>query len=68
LLCCFNDHPEKIGALAASAAAWFDVVLEKNLSLLTIRHYDDISLKKLIEDKTVLLEQRTVETVQVLMR
>jgi aspartate kinase len=68
LLCCFNDHPEKIGDLAASAAAFFDVVLEKNLSLLTIRHYDDITLKKLTAGKTVLLEQRTVETVQVLMR
>ena len=68
LLCCFDDHPEKIEQLAEAASGIFDVVLERNLSLLTIRHYNAETIDKLTKNKKVLLEQKTIETVQVLMR
>ncbi|RYF86514.1 MAG: aspartate kinase [Chitinophagaceae bacterium] len=68
LLCCFDDHPEKIDALAAAAAHLFDVTLEKNLSLLTIRHYDEDAINRLTAGKTIVLEQKTLTTIQALMR
>lgn len=68
VICCLDDHPEKIEKLAMAADEIFDVQLEKNLTLLTVRHYNQEVINKLTEGKTVLLVQRTTETIQVLMR
>ncbi len=67
-LCCFDDHAEKIDQLAANASLIFDVEVEKNLSLLTIRHYDAETINALAENKQIVLEQKTPETIQMLMR
>lgn len=63
---CLDDKPEKISALAHQASKIFDVQIEKGLSLLTIRHFTNPLLTKMIEQKEVLLQQQTTETVQVL--
>lgn len=68
LLCCFDEHAEKTDQLASAASEIFDVEVEKNLTLLTIRHYDDATIKKLTENKVIVLTQKTPVTVQVLMR
>ena len=63
-----DDIAEKIDKIAIKSSAIFDVQLEKNLTLLTIRHYTGQFLGKLTENKTIVLEQKTADTVQVLMR
>jgi aspartate kinase len=63
---CLDDHPQKIDLLAQRASAFFDVQVEKNLHLLTIRHYSQAIIDRLIANKTVLLQQRTRETIQLL--
>lgn len=68
LLCCFDDHAEKIDQLASSASEIFDVEVEKNLSLLTIRHYNTETIQQLTENKVIVLEQKTLETVQMLVK
>ncbi len=68
LLCCFDDHAEKIDQLAAEASLIFDVELEKNLTLLTIRHYNQEIITELTNKKQIVLEQKTPQTVQMLMR
>lgn len=68
LLCCLDDKTEKIEKLALAASEIFDVQLEKNLTLLTIRHYTREKYDELTKGKVILLTQRTTETVQVLMR
>lgn len=68
LLCCLDDKAEKIEKLALAASAIFDVQIEKNLTLLTIRHYTPEKINELTQGKTIVLEQRTTETIQVLMR
>jgi len=68
LLCCFDDHVEKIDQLASEASDLFDVEIEKNLSLLTIRHYDEATIDQLTANKIIVLEQKTLSTIQVLMR
>jgi aspartate kinase len=68
LLCCLDDIPDKIEKLALHAASIFDVQVEKNLTLLTIRHYKKDLVTELTEGKNIVLEQRTKDTLQVLMK
>ena len=67
LMCVVDDHAEKVESFALSAAALFDVQLMKDLTLLTIRHYNNDIVKKLCGDKRILLKQQTPETIQILM-
>jgi aspartate kinase len=67
LLCCLDDRPDKIEKLALAASEIFDVQVKKDLTLLTIRHYTREKFDELTKDKTILLTQRTTETVQALM-
>jgi len=67
ILCCLDDKPEKIEKLALEAAAIFDVQVKRDLTLLTIRHYTREKFDELTKGKTILLTQRTTETVQALM-
>lgn len=62
---CLDDRPDKIQKLALAASSIFDVQVVKNLTLLTIRHYNQETLKRLTDGKTVLLLQQDPETVQV---
>jgi len=68
LLCCLDDKAEKIEKLAMAASEIFDVQVEKDLTLLTIRHYTEEKIRELTKGKTIVLEQKTQETIQVLMR
>jgi aspartate kinase len=65
---CLDDRAEKIEQLAAAASLIFDVQVEKDLSLLTIRHYNNDLLLKMTSNKQIILKQQTPETVQVLYR
>ena len=67
LLCCLDDRPDKIEKIALAASEIFDVQVKRDLTLLTIRHYTREKFDELTKDKTILLTQRTTETVQVLM-
>lgn len=68
LLCSFDDKPEKIEKLALAASSFFDVHIEKNCTLLTIRHYDEAIIQKLTAGRTQILSQKTAETIQVLLK
>jgi aspartate kinase len=68
LLCSMDDRPEKIERLALAASEFFDVQIEKNCTLLTIRHYNDQIIQQLTEGRTQLLSQKTKETIQILMK
>jgi aspartate kinase len=68
LLCVVDDHPEKIDQLAHEASKQFDVQVTRNLTLLTIRHYNYELLGALTSNCTIILQQQTPETVQVLMQ
>ncbi|MEP6926436.1 MAG: aspartate kinase [Ginsengibacter sp.] len=68
LLVCVDNIPEKIEEIAIQSNEIFDVQMEKNLTLLTIRHYTDKFIQELSENKTIVLEQKTGDTVQLLMR
>jgi aspartate kinase len=65
---CLDDRTEKIDQLAAAASSIFDVQVEKDLFLLTMRHYNNELLLKMTFDKQIILKQQTPETVQVIYR
>jgi aspartate kinase len=67
LLICVDDIPEKTEQIALKASGSFEVQIQKNLSLLTIRHYTTEIINRLSENKEIVLEQKTTETVQILM-
>jgi aspartate kinase len=67
-VCCFDGHVEKTAEIAAQASLLFDVDVERDLSLLTIRHYDEPTIVKLTTGKNIILEQRTPETMQAVCR
>lgn len=66
-LCVLDDRTEKIEKLALEASAFLDVQVKKDLSLLTIRHYNKEIVEKLTAGKSLLLRQQTPETVQFLL-
>ncbi|MGI8635878.1 MAG: aspartate kinase [Segetibacter sp.] len=63
---CIDEREEKVQQLAAMASEIFDVQIEKGLTLLTIRHYNEDILSGMLQGKDVVLIQKTKETVQVL--
>ena len=67
LLCCLDEHPDKIEKLALEAEGIFDVQLQKGLTLLTIRHYTEAAIEEHTKGRTILLQQQTPETIQLLM-
>lgn len=67
ILCVLDDHSEKVEAFALQASAKFDVAVKKELTLLTIRHYNEEIVAKLTAGYAIVLRQQTPETVQLLL-
>lgn len=64
-----DNIPEKIQKVKAALDAHFNFEISEGLTILTIRHYPDFEcIKKHIGDKTALLEQRTKDTYQGLLK
>ena len=61
---CMDNKPEKLEKFAATAAASFDVDLEKGYTLLTIRHYKKELVEGMTAGKKIRLLQQTPETIQ----
>jgi aspartate kinase len=68
MLCVVDDLSSKIEQLAHGAAAQFDVQITKGLTLLTIRHYTKEVFHELCGGGTIILQQQTPETVQVVLQ
>ncbi len=68
LFICADDEQGKIDDAALRCDEFFDVLIEKDLTLLTIRHYTGEFIKKLSKNKVIVLEQKTRDTIQLLMK
>lgn len=64
---CFDDNA-KLDILAQEASMFLEVQLEKGLQLITLRHYQQHDLDNYIQDKDIILVQRTQNTVQAVVR
>jgi aspartate kinase len=65
---CTDDRPERIERFAHEASELFDVEMEKGLSLLTVRHYREGVVEKLISGRMPILRQQTPDTIQLVLR
>jgi aspartate kinase len=68
ILCVVDDYSDKVQEFALKASNSFDVNVSKDLTLLTIRHYDEQVLSELLGSKETLLRQQTPDTIQVLIK
>ena len=62
---CVDNIYNNLEKLLQHLKAKFRVTYNNNVSLYTIRHYNDNAISQLEEDKTVLLKQLTQSTVQI---
>ncbi len=67
LLCIVDDQAEKVEAFALKAGHHFDVIVTKNLLLLTVRHYTKDIIDGLTNDYKIVLQQQTPETIQMVL-
>jgi aspartate kinase len=67
--CCVDDRVEKNEQLAFAVSHFFEVTMEKGLTLLTIRHYTNEIVSQLTTDKHIVLKQQVGnEIMQLLFR
>ncbi|WP_183560746.1 aspartate kinase [Mucilaginibacter sp. SP1R1] len=65
---CFDFYEERFGKLLHSLQQDFKVKYNTGLTLITIRHHNENTLKELTQDKTILLEQISRNTAQVVVK
>jgi aspartate kinase len=65
---CFNSNKSKLEALLSDLKNEFIVKYNDGLQLITIRHYTEEFINKLVEHKKVFLEQKSRSTVQLLIK
>ena len=65
---CVNDEKEKVKAFIKDLGPEFTIVYNENVEMLTIRHYNEDSIRNLTNGREVLLEQRTRSTVRFVVR
>ena len=61
---CVYDQYSRLKELLSILKATFKVECTENVSLFTIRHFNENSSKEILKNNTLLLEQRTNETLQ----
>lgn len=65
---CVNDTDDKVNQFVEDIKEAFNVSIERNLELITIRHYNQATLESLRGDKLILMEERIKGTVQMVVK
>lgn len=65
---CFNYDEKKLKALTDELNTKYKVLYNKNVELMTVRHYDQATLDQLVLNKEVLVEQRSRHTARLVMQ
>ncbi|MBL7767252.1 MAG: aspartate kinase [Chitinophagaceae bacterium] len=65
---CIDNHPERLEKLLEVLQKEYDVRRNEDLFLFTVRHYTQHVLKEELKDRTVLLTQKTRQTIQMVVR
>ena len=63
---CFFDKYSNLNDLISRFEGKFKIEINKNVSLFTIRHFDEKSIKKISYKRKLLLEQRTEKTIRLI--
>jgi aspartate kinase len=65
---CLDNDPFKIPALLDELQERYKVLYNEQLRLVTVRHYYPSTIDRLVKDKTLLLEQRSRQTAQLVIK
>jgi aspartate kinase len=65
---CVNNIDDKIHQFAKNIENEFSVLIDEGLELYTIRYYNQPTINSLLDGKMVMLEERTPNTMQVVLR
>ncbi|MCB0631739.1 MAG: aspartate kinase [Saprospiraceae bacterium] len=65
---CMNDIDDKVDRFAEKLQDQFKVLIDRELELITVRHYQQPLLETLKEGRMVLLEERIRKTVQMVVK
>jgi len=65
---CFDEDHETLGTLLGKLAGDYEIRYNKGLDLITLRHYNEVAVRKVTTGRQVLLDQRSRITAQVVMR
>ena len=65
---CITDNPNRINRLLEEIQEEFDIDDERDLELVTIRHYQDSMVEEMKMGKIVLFEERIPKTVQLVLK
>ncbi len=68
LVVCMDTIPSRLPMLIEALESYYKVLRNEDVELLTIRHYDDAVVAGLTRDRTILLEQKTRTTLQLVMK
>ena len=63
-VCCDKIPKKRLDGILSGLKKNFKVLYNENLELITIRHYDNESIRKLLTGRKVFIEQRSRNTVQ----
>jgi len=63
-----TGNAKRIQKIIEDLQIHYDILINENLQLLTIRHYTDAKVDELVKGKEVLLEQRTRNTAQLILK
>lgn len=64
---CIDENEQKINELLRLTSDEFDLSVEQNLTLLTIRHFDQETVDLYSRNHSIVLEQKTRNTIRLLM-
>ncbi|MEE2700192.1 MAG: aspartate kinase [Bacteroidota bacterium] len=65
---CVDNDPHKIPELIMALKENFEVHFNENLCMYTIRHYDEKSIERILNNKTLLLEQKSRHTIHLVVK
>lgn len=65
---CANNDPMRIPTVVTNLQSRFQVSVQTNLELITIRYFDQATIDRVMINKEMILEQRSQTTVQLLVR
>ncbi len=65
---CVNNTADRLALLQKDLLSLFNLKIDTNLELITIRHFDEATLQKVLEGKTTLLQESLRDTVQLIVK
>ena len=65
---CVSYDPDRLNRMIDEIKNEFRVIIDLNLELITVRHYIDSMLPKLVEEKIIILEERIRKTIQMVVK